>query len=124
MAIDRIHLILGLVWLLAGMALGEMMGRSQDHTQMPTHAHIMLVGGVLSITWAVIYKLWKIALGFLALIQTALHHLGALAMNVLLYLYYGGQMTVEQAGPFLGISAGLLMISVVLMLVQAFRARD
>lgn len=124
MTIDRIHLVLGLVWLLAGMALGEIMGRSQDHTQMPTHAHIMLVGGVLSILWAVIYKLWTIAQGFLALIQTALHHLGALAMNVLLYLYYGGQMTVEQAGPFLGISAGLLMVSTLLMLVQAFRARD
>ena len=124
MKIDRIHLILGLVWLLAGMVLGEIMGRTQDHTQMPTHAHIMLVGGVLSILWAVIYKLWKIAQGFLALIQTALHHLGALAMNVLLYLYYGGAMTVEQAGPLLGISAGLLMVSVVLMLLQAFRARD
>ncbi len=35
---ERIHLTLGLIWLIAGMLLGEHMGRSGDHGQLPTHA--------------------------------------------------------------------------------------
>ena len=54
MKTDRVFLVLGLVWLLAGMALGEHMGHTQDHGQMPTHAHMMLVGGVLIALPAVI----------------------------------------------------------------------
>lgn len=123
MKIERIHLTLGLVWLLAGMALGEHMGRTGDHGQMPTHAHIMLLGGVLSLAWAILYKLFNLPKGILALVQTAAHHIGAIVMVVCLYLLYGGSGDPATLGPILGVSALLVMLSVLLMLILSFRAK-
>lgn len=119
---ERIHLVMGLIWLLAGMGLGEHMGRTGDHGQMPTHAHIMLAGGVLSMLWALIYRGFGLKQGLLAWIQTAAHHAGAGIMIVSLYLLYGGGDG-AQLGPILGVSAILLILSVLLMLVQAVRAK-
>lgn len=122
MKIERIHLLVGLVWLLAGMALGEHMGRTADHGQLPTHARIMLVGGVLSIIWAVLYRVFKLAGGLLGYIQLGLHQIGTLVMVTALYLLYGEQGDPERLGPILGISAMLVILSVVLMLYKAIKA--
>ncbi|MDG1416567.1 MAG: hypothetical protein P8P99_02065 [Maricaulis sp.] len=122
MKIERIHLLVGLVWLLAGMALGEHMGRTGDHGQLPTHAHIMLVGGVLSIIWAVLYRVFKLAGGLLGYIQLGLHQIGTLVMVTARYLLYGEQGDPERLGPILGISAMLVILSVVLMLYKAIKA--
>lgn len=119
----RIHLVLGLVWILAGMLLGEHMGRSGDHGQMPTHAHIMLVGGVLPILWAVIYRVFGLATGAIAWIQTAAHHIGAAVMIAALYMLYGHMAAEAVLGPLLGISAISVILSVVLMLFLAARAK-
>ncbi|WP_394694372.1 TonB-dependent receptor [Hyphobacterium sp.] len=122
MKVDRIHLVLGLLWLIAGMALGEHMGRTQDHGQMPTHAHIMLVGGVLPVLWAILNRVWKMGSGLLAWAQLVLHHAGAAIMIVGLYKLYGGGNG-ETLGPVLGVSALLVMLATVLMLFLAIRAR-
>jgi len=119
----RIHLTLGLVWLLAGMLLGEHMGRTGDHGQMPTHAHMMLLGGVLSVLWAVIYRVFGLATGILAWIQTGLHHIAALAMVVALYLLYGGLQEEAAVGPVLGLASVGAIVSVLLVLVLSLRAR-
>lgn len=121
MKIDRIHLTLGLLWLLAGMALGEHMGRTGDHGQMPTHAHIMLVGGVLSIAFALIYRVFNLVQGLLAWLQLGVHQIGASVMFVCLYLLYGGTGDPETVGPILGMSALAVIASVVLMLINSFR---
>jgi len=122
MKVDRLHLVMGLLWLLAGMALGEHMGRTADHAQMPTHAHIMLVGGVLPILWAILNRVWKMGSGLVAWAQLALHHAGAAVMIVALYKLYGGGNG-ETLGPILGISAMLVILATVLMLFMAIRAR-
>lgn len=124
MKIERIHLLLGLVWIVAGMLLGEHMGRTGDHTQMPTHAHIMLLGGVLSIVWAVLYRVFALGGGLIAVLQTGLHHVAALVMIIALYMMYGGMQTEETLGPVLGIASILAILSAVLMLFLAFRAKD
>ena len=90
----RINLTLGLFWLLLGMLLGEHMGRTGDHGQMPTHAYIMLLGGVLSISWAVIYKVFEIPAGLLAWVQTGFHQVSTVVMITGLYMLYG-QMAEE-----------------------------
>ena len=120
---ERIHLILGLCWLLAGMLLGEHMGRSGDHGQMPTHAHIMLLGGVLSIVWAVIYRVFGLTQGLIAWIQTGLHQTAALIMIPSLFMLYGHMAEESTLGPLLGVSAMLAIVSVVLMLFQTLRAK-
>ena len=123
MTLDKIHLALGLVWLLIGMTLGQIMGESGDHTQMPTHAHIMLVGGALSIFWAVIYKVWDVARGAMGLVQFVLHHVGAIVMSIALYMLYGGMSEEAVLGPVLAIAGLALMISVLIMLIGVFRAK-
>jgi len=120
---ERLHLLIGLIWLLLGMLLGEHMGRSQDHGQMPTHAHMMLLGGVISIIWAVLYRLWIEKQGLMSWIQFGLHHVGVLVMIPALYMLYGQMAPESQLGPMLGISAILVILSVVLMLYQAIRAK-
>lgn len=123
MKLVRIHLTLGLIWLLAGMLLGEHMGRTGDHGQMPTHAHMMLLGGVLSILWAMIYRVLGLPAGLLAWVQTALHHISTLAMIVALYMLYGQISTEAAMAPVLGMASISAIISVLLVLVQSLRAR-
>jgi hypothetical protein len=120
---ERVHLLIGLVWLLLGMLLGEHMGRTGDHGQMPTHAHMMLAAGVLPVLWALIYRLFAIPQKLLAWVQTGLQHVGALIMVVGLFLLYGGRGDEAVLGPVLGISGLMLMVSVLLMLWLAFRAK-
>lgn len=119
----RIHLVLGLVWLLAGMLLGEHMGRTGDHGQMPTHAHIMLLGGVLPILWAVIYKVFDLAKGVLAWIQTVAHHIATAVMVAALYLLYGRMAAEAVLGPLLGISGIVIILATALMLFMGARAK-
>ncbi|MEC9250411.1 MAG: hypothetical protein VX501_07165 [Pseudomonadota bacterium] len=100
------------------------MGRSNDHSQMPTHAHIMLLGGVLSVLWAIVYRVFGLKQGFIAWIQTVSHHAGAVIMISALYMMYGQMAPESQMGPLLGIAALLAMVSVVLMFLQALTAKD
>jgi hypothetical protein len=45
------------VYLLIGMAWGEYMGATEDHSMFPAHAHLNLVGGVLSAIYGTFYAL-------------------------------------------------------------------
>ncbi|WP_417486430.1 hypothetical protein [Maricaulis sp.] len=121
---ERIHLTLGLLWLIAGMLLGEHMGRSGDHGQLPTHAHMMLLGGVLSVLWAVLYRVFALGGGFLAWIQVGLHHIAVLMMIPSLYMMFGALADEATVGPLLGISAIMAIVSAALVLVLSLRAKD
>ncbi len=120
---ERIHLTLGLIWLIIGMLLGEHMGRSGDHAQMPTHAHMMLLGGVLPILWAMLYRVFQLGSGLLAWVQLGLHHIAVLVMIPSLYLMYGQLAEPATVGPLLGIGAVLAIVSAVLMLLLSLRSK-
>jgi hypothetical protein len=124
MKLYKIHLVLGLAWLLAGMTLGQIMGESGDHGQLPTHAHIMLVGGVLSITWGLLYKLLNLPAKLIGLVQASAHHIGVGVMIVSLYCLYGGEGDPATLGPILGIAGTAVMLSVLLMLFLVVKAKD
>lgn len=76
------------------------MAASHNHAQQVTHAHILLVGFVVSFIYAVIHKLW---LGEqaprLARVQLITHQAGALTMFAGLFLLYGGIVPAEQLNP-------------------------
>ena len=122
MKVDRVFLVLGLLWLLGGMVLGMVMGESGDHSQLPTHAHAMLVGGVLSILWAMIYRLWAVPQGVVAWVHLILHQAAAGLMVYALYGLYGGGNP-EQYGPIVGVGGLAIILSVILMILQVFRAK-
>lgn len=54
----RQFFILALCYAVAGMVLGIYMAASHDHTEMPTHAHIMVAGWLMSSVFAFFYHLF------------------------------------------------------------------
>ncbi|HJS90300.1 MAG TPA: hypothetical protein VJ738_10085 [Steroidobacteraceae bacterium] len=119
---DRKYLIWALCYALAGMGLGIYMGESRNHAQFVAHAHIMLVGFVTSLIYAVIYRLWLPAPPrTLATIQFILHQAGTLAMSAGLLLLYGRVASEEQMGPVLGPATLAVILGVLLMLVMVLK---
>ncbi|MBX3566652.1 MAG: hypothetical protein KF914_01250 [Rhizobiaceae bacterium] len=55
--VARQFFTLAVVYALAGMALGLAMSISQDHGQMPVHAHTMTAGWLMSAVFAFFYHL-------------------------------------------------------------------
>ncbi|WP_421694680.1 NnrS family protein [Aestuariivirga sp.] len=54
----RPFFILAVCYAVAGMVLGIAMAAMHDHTQMPTHAHIMVAGFLMSSVFAFFYHLF------------------------------------------------------------------
>ena len=120
---DRAYLIWALCYAAAGMGLGIYMGISGNHGQFVTHAHIMLVGFVTSLVYAVIYRLWVPAPSrALATTQFILHQAGALTMFAGLLLIYGHAAPEERVGPIMGPAAIAVILGVLLMLVMVLKA--
>ena len=122
MGYDRKYLLWALFYVAAGMLLGIYMAGSHNHVQHVTHAHILLVGGVLSFVYAVIHKLW---LGEqrtrLAGIQLLVHQVGALIMFVGLFLLYGGIVPPQQIEAILAPSTIVVLVAALLMMVMVLR---
>ena len=56
--IDGLFLRTAVIYVLAGMALGIFMALSDDHSQLPTHAHMNLLGWASMALYAVVYRVW------------------------------------------------------------------
>jgi hypothetical protein len=120
---DRRFLVLALAYAVAGMALGNWMGASHDHVQKVTHAHILLVGFVVSLAYALIHKLWlHQASAVLCRVQFVAHQAGAAAMAIGLYLMFGNLVPEERIGPVLGMGSAAVLVGAVLMLVMVLRS--
>ena len=84
--IDRWFLRVAVVYALLAMALGIAMGISEDHSQMPTHAHLNLVGWVSMAIYALVYRQWPAAgQSKLALIHFWAANAGAILLNLGVY---------------------------------------
>jgi hypothetical protein len=121
---DRKYLLWALVYAVIGMCLGIFMGVSDDHGQRPTHAHINLVGFVLSFGYGVIHKLWlRQPNPKIANIQFVVHQTGAVVMITGLALLYGNFAPREQVGPVLGIASITVLLGALLMLYMVVKAK-
>jgi hypothetical protein len=120
---DRAYLIWALSYAAAGMGLGIFMAITKNHGQLVTHAHILLVGFVTSLIYAVIHKLWLPAPPrMLATVQFILHQAGCLAMFSGLLLLFGSVATEEQLSPLLGSAAIAVILGMLSMLLMVVRA--
>lgn len=120
---DRTYLIWALSYAAVGMALGIYMGISGNHAQFITHAHIMLVGFVTSLIYAVIHRLWLPGPSrALATTQFVLHQAGSLVMLTGLLLMFGGAVAEEKMGPVMGLSTSAVILGMLLMLVMVLKA--
>ncbi|GAC1692502.1 MAG: hypothetical protein PVS2B3_01290 [Steroidobacteraceae bacterium] len=106
----------------AGLALGIYMAASQNHGEMVTHAHILLIGFVVSFIYGIIHKLWLNKPGRgIANIQFALHQAAAVTLSSGLFLLYGNMLPESALGPVLGIAATGVLLGMLLMLYMVIR---
>jgi hypothetical protein len=121
--IARWHLLFALTFAVLGMCLGIYMAVSQNHTLHPAHAHILLIGFVISALYAMIYRLW-VTRGrkVVAVVQAALREVGAVLLGGSLMLLYGGVTPEPALGPFLGVGAISVLTAVVMIIIQVLGA--
>jgi cbb3-type cytochrome oxidase subunit 1 len=118
--VARNFFTMAVIYALVGMTLGLSMAMSHDHGQLPTHAHIMVLGWVMSAVFAFFYHLVPAARNSkLAIIHFWLAAVSSVGMFVGLYVLYGGNPSIE---PVLGISAMAYFVATVLFAFIALRA--
>lgn len=101
------------LYALAGMALGLHMAASHDHSQLATHAHLMLFGWVGMTIYAAVYKLWPYAAaGPLPKLHMLAAHLALIGLTVGLFIIYDGN--VELGDPIAAISSIVLFANMAL----------
>ena len=121
---DRKYVMTALGYGLVGLLFGIYMAHSKNHTQIVTHAHILLVGMVISFIYAVCYKLWLSATpSKLATIQFYCHQLGTLVMLIALFLLFGGFVAENVLGPILGIATLAVFIGMLLLKILFIKSK-
>lgn len=119
---DRKFIITALFYAVVGMLIGIHMAATHNHLQHVTHAHILLVGFVVSFIYALCHKLWLDTDGtMLAKLQFWIHQVGVLAMVIGLYLLYSHKFDAEKIEPILAVSSILVLIGLILMLVMVLK---
>jgi len=122
MDMGRRYLIWSLCHAAAGMALGIYMAASHDHGQLVTHAHVLLVGFVLSLVYGIIHRLWlDTPRRVLAMTQFVLHQSAAIVLLGGLFLLYGGHASGPTLAPLLGIGSIGVLLALLLMLYMVLR---
>ncbi|MEO5565046.1 MAG: TonB-dependent receptor [Luteimonas sp.] len=123
MTIDRKYLLAAMAYAILGMLLGIYMAISQNHAEHPAHAHILLVGFVVSMIYAIIYKLWlpTQSSSKLALLQFVVHQLGAAIFAIGLFLLFRGTSQAALA-PVLGSGSLFVLAAALMMLVQIVKS--
>ena len=113
---DRKYVLTGLGYALVGLALGIYMAASKNHGQLVTHAHIMLLGFVVSFIYGLIHKLWLNNItSSLSVAQFYIHQVGTFILLVGLFLLYGKYIDEKLIDPILAISSVTVFIGVLLM---------
>lgn len=104
---------------LVGMALGIKMAITGEHDQVQSHAHVNLVGWVTMMLYGLFYRSHADAAGSkLASIQFWLSTLGAIVINVGVYLLYTGM---PEADPVAAIGSIAVILGMLLFAVVVFK---
>jgi cbb3-type cytochrome oxidase subunit 1 len=112
--VARNFFTLAIIYSLCGMALGIHMAISEDHGQMPTHAHTMVAGWLMSAVFAFFYHLFPaVAQKTLAVVHFWLTAISGIGLMIGLYILLSGNAAIE---PMLGIAsigfyAGMLLFA-------------
>jgi len=99
--------------------MGEIMAMSGDHSQMPVHAHINVLGWVSLALFGLFYKSYPASTeGRLPLIQFVLFNLG-----IVIQAFAVSQILMDNTamGPVAGIGSGLLILSMAIFTFLAYK---
>jgi hypothetical protein len=112
--VARNFFTLAIIYALCGMALGIDMAITQDHTQMPVHAHTMVAGWLMSAVFAYFYHLFPAAREkALAQVHFWLTAISGIGLLVGLYLLLAGNEAMEAvtAVSSIGFYAGFVLFA-------------
>jgi cbb3-type cytochrome oxidase subunit 1 len=110
--VARNFFTLAIVYAVVGMALGLSMAASHDHSQMPTHAHIMVLGWVMSSVFAFFYQLVPAARASrLAPVHFWLTAASGVVFMAGLYMLMGGNTSIE---PLVAVSSMIFFAALLL----------
>lgn len=122
MGFDRKFLLWAIAFAIFGLCVGIYMAISKDHSLLVAHAHIMLVGFVVSLIYAIIHKLWLPSPGRgLSWVQHIVHVVSALVLSIGLLLYYSNFHT-EALDPVLGVGSIGVLLGMLMMGWMVLRA--
>ncbi len=95
-SVARNFFTLAVIYSLCGMALGLHMAISQDHGQMPTHAHTMAAGWLMSAVFAFFYHLFP-AVGqkTIAVVHFWLTAISGIGLMIGLFVMLAGNPAIE-----------------------------
>jgi hypothetical protein len=117
MNFDRKYVIWSLSYAAVGLVLGIYMAASHNHAELVTHAHILLIGFVVSFLYGIIHKLWLQRPNLaIANIQFVLHQAAAITISLALFLLYGNMLPAPTLDPILGIASAGVLVAMLLML--------
>ncbi|MBS0398874.1 MAG: TonB-dependent receptor [Proteobacteria bacterium] len=119
---DKRFLIWSLGFAVMGLSLGIYMAASNNHGELVTHAHILLIGFLLSFVYSLIHRLWLVnpARG-IATIQFVVHQAAAATLAVSLFLLFAGVLPLARLEPILGLASISVLFSMVLMIYMIIR---
>jgi cbb3-type cytochrome oxidase subunit 1 len=105
-----------IVYAVLGMTLGLVMGITQDHSQMPTHAHFLLIGWVSFALFGLFYHLFPGAAGSrLAAAHFWLAQVAFIALIIALSLIFSGRPSGEPvaAGASIALLVSMILFGVI-----------
>lgn len=124
---DKKYALSAFGYLLIGLALGIYMAASENHSQLVTHAHIMLLGFVVSFIYAVCCKIWIKKISKIIHIQFYLHQIGSVTLLVSLFLLYGNFISGGMIGPIAGVASLMIFAGAIIMkyeMIKAFKKQE
>jgi hypothetical protein len=122
MSISRSFMVIASLYIILGVGIGMYMGGSNDHTLLPVHAHINLLGFVLPMVFGFTYHLFPAAgQSTLARAHFWLHQVGALILLVMLSLFLTGKIGESAMFPVAPLAELAILLGLISFAVNVFR---
>jgi len=122
MDFDVKYVICALIFAAVGLSVGVYMGATHHHSELVAHAHILLIGFVVSFIYGIIHRLWLVQPNrTIATVQFVLHLVAAITISVGLFLLYGNMAPAPALDPILGIGSIGVLLGMLLMIYMVIR---
>jgi peptidoglycan/LPS O-acetylase OafA/YrhL len=110
---------LATLFAIAGMAMGIAMAASQDHSVMPAHAHLNLLGWVSLFLFGIYYRLHPATdASRLALVQVGVWSVGTVVLTIAVAIIHLGN---PAADPIAAVGSLIVLAAMVLFAVLVYR---